>query len=93
MQLQNESLLRKRFIMKEFFELKELSYRLLSHRNYSVPGIVRTTHIGFQSIKYLAPKIWDLIPDQIKHCASLKKFKHFINSWSPNNFSCQLRKK
>ena len=64
-------------IMKQFFELR---------RN------VNTTHYGFQSIKYLAPKIWDLVPDQIKHCGSLTKFKHFIKSWSPSDCPCRLCK-
>ena len=69
-------------IVKEVFELKEPSYSLRSKGNYFVRGNVKTTHYGIQSIKYLAPKIWDLIPDQIKHCGSLTKFKHFIKSWS-----------
>ena len=64
-------------IMKQFFELR---------------GNVNTTHYGFQSIKYLAPKIWDLVPDQIKHCGSLTKFKHFIKSWSPSDCPCGLCK-
>ena len=46
--------------MKKVFELKDSSY--------FVRGNVKTTHYGIQSIKYLALKIWDLVPDQIKHC-------------------------
>ena len=65
-------------IMKEAFELKEPSCSLSSRGNYFVSGNVKTSHYGIQSIKYFAPKIWDLVPDQIKHCGSLTKFKHFI---------------
>ena len=79
-------------IMKEVFELKEPSYSLRSKGNYFVRGNVKTTHYGIQSIKYLAPKIWDLVPDQIKHCGSLTKFKHFIKSWSPIDCPCRLCK-
>ena len=57
-------------IMKEVFELKEPSYSLRSKGSYFVRGNVKTTHNGIQSIKYLAPKIWDLVPNQIKHCGS-----------------------
>ena len=53
-------------IMKEFFE-KEPSYSLRSQGNYFVRGKVKTTHYGIQSIKYLAPKTFDLDPDQITH--------------------------
>ena len=79
-------------IMKEFFELKKPSYSLRSKENYFLRGNVTTTHDGFQSIKYLAPKIWDLVPDQVKHCGSLNKFNHFIKSWSPSDCPCQLCK-
>ena len=54
-------------IMKEFFELKEPSYSLRSQGNYFVRGKVKTTHYGIQSIKYLAPKTFDLVHDQITH--------------------------
>ena len=45
-----------------------------------------------QSIKYLARRIWDLVPDQIKHCGSLTKFKNLIKSWSPKDCPCRLCK-
>ena len=35
-------------IMKKFFELKELSYSLRPHRNYSVRENVKTTHRSIQ---------------------------------------------
>ena len=79
-------------IMKEVFELKELSYSLRSKGNYFVLGNVKISHYGIQSIKYLAPKIWDLVRDQTKHCGSLTKFKHFIKSWSPSGCTCELCK-
>ena len=72
-------------IMKEVFELKEPSYSLRSKRNHFARENVKTTHYGIQSIKHLAPKIWDLVPDQIK-------FKHFVKSWSPNDYPCPLWK-
>ena len=77
-------------IMKEVFELKEPSYNLRSKGNHFVRGNVKTTHYGIQSIKYLAPKIWDLVPDQIEHCGSLTKFKNFIKSWSPSDCPCRV---
>ena len=52
-------------IMKEVFELKEPipSYSLRSTGNYFVRENVKTTDYVTQSITYLAPKIWDLVPD------------------------------
>ena len=79
-------------IMKELYELKEPSYSLRSKWNYFVRGNVKTTHCGIQSIKYLEPKMWDLVPDQIKRCGSLTKFKHFIKSCLPSDCPCRLCK-
>lgn len=57
--------------MKEIFELKEPSYSLPSQGNYLVCRNVKTTGCDFQSIKYLAPKTWDRVPDRIEHSGSL----------------------
>ena len=72
-------------IIKEVFEFQEPSYSLRSQGNYFVRGNVRTTHYGIQSIKYLAPKKWGLVSDQIKNCGSITKLKNFIKSWSPSD--------
>ena len=79
-------------IMKEVFQLKDPSYSLRSKGNYFVRGNIKTNHYGIQSIKYLAPKISDLVLDQLKHCGSLTKFKYFIKSWSPSDCPCRLSK-
>ena len=54
---------------------------MLTWKFYFLCGNVKTTHYGIQSTKYLATKIWDLVPDQIKYCGSLTKFKNTIKSW------------
>ena len=79
-------------IMKEVFKLKEPSYSLRSKGNCFLRKNVKTTHYGIQSIKYLAPNIWDLVFDQIKHCGSLTKFKHFVKFRSPSGCLCWLCK-
>ena len=65
-------------ILEGTSELKELSYSSRSLRNDFYVEI--TTHYCIQSINYLVPKIWNLIPHQIKHCGSLTKSKDFIMS-------------
>ena len=78
--------------MKDVFELKEPTYSLRSKGNYFVRGNVKTAHCSIQSIKYLAPKIWDFVPGEIKHCGSLTKLKHLIKAWSPSDRPCRLGK-
>ena len=79
-------------IMKEVFEFKEPSYSLCPKGNCFLRGNIKTALYGNKLIKYLPPRIWDLVSDQIKHCGSLTKFKHFIKSWSPSDCPCRLCK-
>ena len=44
---------------------------------------VKTVHFGIQSVRYLGPKIWELVPNDIKYNNSLRKFKKLIKSWKP----------
>ena len=43
---------------------------------------------GLQSVRYLGPKIWELVPNNIKYSNSLRKFKKLIKSWKPEE--CQF---
>ena len=45
-----------------------------------------------QTVTYLAPKIWELIPVEIKNSKSLKDFKMKVRSWIPDKFQCHLCK-
>ena len=52
------------------------------------------THYGIQSTKYVAPKIWDLVAEEIKNKTLwiINQITHFIKSWSPSDCPCQLCK-
>ena len=51
---------------------------------------VKTTDYGIQSIRYLGPKIWDMVPNNIKNCSSLNKLK---NGMKPSECACRFCKK
>ena len=40
----------------------------------------------------LGPKIWDVVPNNLKETNSLEVFKQAIRKWQPENCSCQLCK-
>ena len=42
------------------------------------------------TISFLGPKIWKLLPSNIKDSENLNIFKSNIISWKPENFSCRL---
>ena len=39
--------------------------RTMKYCNYEIPGTKTVLH-GLESIRYLGPKIWKLIPDELK---------------------------
>ena len=39
---------------------------------------------------YLAPKLWDIVPLELKELTSLNAFKNGIKKWQLKNFPCRL---
>ena len=54
--------------------VKSLNKRL----NYR-PQKPNTSSFGLESFRWLGPKIWELIPDNVKHAKSLSAFKNALN--------------
>ena len=80
-------------IMKKVFEIQNPAYNFRSETIHFKRENVKTTHYGIQLVRYLGPKIWDMVPNNIKNCSSLNKFKNSIKSWKPNKCPCRLCKK
>ena len=79
-------------IIKDIFELQNPSYNLRSSCNQFRRENIKTVHYGLQSVRYLGPKIWELVPNNIKYSNSLSKFKKLIKSWKPEACPCRLCK-
>ena len=60
-----------------------------SFYNPSDPKIV--TH-GLETLRCLGPKVWGMIPIDIKNSQSLSAFKNKIKKWAPHNCPCRLCK-
>ena len=74
--------------MKDIFVLKDnCKYNT---REIFVTNNIRTEHYGKESLSYLGPKIWRLIPNDIKAITSLKMFKQKIRKWKPDKCPCKL---
>ena len=79
-------------VMNEVFPLKSpLNYELRRPREFYTRPI-RTVHYGTESIGFLAPKIWDIVPDNIKVSSTIIEFKRKIKGWIPTNCPCRLRR-
>ena len=78
-------------IMGEVFQLKDINYNLRADVTFKSSN-VHTVHYGQQSVSYLAPRIWRLVPDNIKKSPSIQSFKSKIKTWIPVGCPCRLCK-
>ena len=62
--------------MKELFAPKMSSYD--PRNNNSFLKVSNSVWHGTESVSYLGPKIWDLVPNEIKESESLNAFKFKI---------------
>ena len=78
-------------VFTELFTKKENPYNLRSQLDFTVPK-VKTVYKSFNSLRYFGPKIWNLVPTEIKYCDSLENFTSKIRQWKPDSCPCRLCK-
>ena len=66
-------------------------YKLRLNSQFSRPR-VRSVFYGTESISYLGPAIWDILPDSYKNLTNFSFFKNRIKKWKPENCPCRLCK-
>ena len=66
-------------------------YNLRRINHFEIP-FVRTVYNGTESVSYLGPKIWEIVPEEYKALNSLNSFKESIKNWVPLNCPCRLCK-
>ena len=75
-----------------FTRMPENHYNFRHRSDFIVP-FARTVYHGTESISYLGPKIWDIVPSELKKAQSLNSFKKSIRKWAPDNCPCRLCKR
>ena len=53
-------------------------------------SLIKSVYHRTESISYLGPKIWDILPDDYKTIQNLDTFKVKIKKWKPENCPCRL---
>ena len=53
---------------------------------------IKSTFHGSESLSFLAPKIWNIIPNDIKKAKNLSIFKKSIKKWVTNDCPCHICK-
>ena len=69
----------------------EPHYNLRLCNDFKIASI-RTVYHGSESISFLGPKIWNILPDEIKQKTSLNSFKKSVKKWKPQDCPCRLCK-
>ena len=77
-------------IMKEIFRISEENRYNLRDQNTFKRPIVNSVYNGTEIVSFFRPKIWDLIPTEIKELVSLNGFKKATKKWKPVNCPCRL---
>ena len=79
-------------IMNYIFTQKDNSrYNLRQISKFSRP-LVKSVYHRSESVSFLGPKIWDILPDDCKDIDNLNAFKNKGNKWKPENCPCRLCK-
>ena len=55
--------------------------------NYNNPS---TRNYGLETLRCLGPKVYDMIPNEIKNSTSVHVFKTKIKKWIPTQCPCRL---
>ena len=78
-------------IMHDVIEIVDSSYNLRRDTIFKKRNI-RTVRYGTETIAFIAPKIWDILPNECKTSTNLQQFKTRIKHWTPSDCPCRLCK-
>ena len=78
-------------IMSDIFPRRTIQYNLRGNKDFSSRNM-HSVRYGTDSLSHLGPKIWELIPTDIKESKTLNAFKSRIKLWVPENCPCRLCK-
>ena len=76
-------------ILREIFVSKISLYNLRRNNTFERRQVHSVYH-GTESLSFLGPKIWDLVPLELKQLESLEVFKLKIKKWIPFECPCRL---
>ena len=79
-------------ILQDVFPINSQPEYNLRNKTSFATRPIRTVHYGDNSLRYLGPKLWELIPSDMKDTESVEVFKNRIKNWIPDNCPCRLCK-
>ena len=80
------------FMNKIFVENAQHYYDLRKKAEFKRTN-VKTVYNGTETLTFLGPRIWEIVPDYIKKSNSFEEIKLKIKLWNPENCPCRLCKR
>ena len=78
-------------LVKAIFPKREISYNLRNRNPFQMTN-VHTVFNGTETLSFRGPKVWKLVPENIKNSKTLNEFKAKIRDWEPVGCTCRLCK-
>ena len=78
-------------LMNEIFAKRNNAFSLRKSSEFVRPKVHSVFH-GKESISYLDPQIWDMIPVEMKNLTAISAFKREVKKWKLENCPCRLCK-
>ena len=69
-----------------------ISSNTRSNASFYNPFNPKTVNYGAETLRSLGPKVWQLVPRELREIKSLKSFTKRIKMWTPQNCPCRLCK-
>ena len=77
--------------MKLIFPVSSNPYNTRKYQDFKNHN-VKTVFKGSETIAYIGPITWNLVPDNIKTSNTLNEFNAKIETWKPNGCTCKICK-
>ena len=68
---------------------RAVRYNLRSQVDFTWPN-VNSEYFGISSLRYMAAKVWDIVPNDMKNVNEIETFKNNIRKWKPVNCHYKL---
>ena len=78
--------------MNEIFVEDAQHYYDLRRKTEFNRNNVKTVCNGTETLTFLAPRIWEIVPEYIKKSSSFGEFELKIKLWNPENCPCRFCK-
>ena len=79
-------------ILQDIFPLNSQPEYNLRKKTHFATWPIRTVCYGDNSLRYLRPKLWELVPSESKDIEPVELFKNHTKNWIPDNYPCRLCK-